>query len=106
MSAAVPGLAARRSISRHAARISSFHGMSGLRLVMEVRRFLAYATHRGHRLVLGHCAALPDLLRNESATNAAVRDGCVGANNAEVASEPGANGQNCFRGSQERQAPR
>ena len=45
MRATVPGLAARRSCRAHAARISSFHGMSGLISMLELSR----PPHGDHR---------------------------------------------------------
>jgi hypothetical protein len=86
ISATVRGLAARRSSRAHAARISSFHGMSGLTTCWysPVPHTSTMAASTPPRSGMLDGSALPS-----STSSAAVRDGCVAANSAAVGSAPG-----------------
>ena len=80
MRARVAGLAARRSIRAHAARISSFHGMSGF-----TRRWSFPVPHMRPAAAfvrLERVGCRPRSAKPSSTTNAVVRDGCVAANSA------------------------
>ena len=86
MRATVRGLAVRRSIRAHAARISSFHGISGFITCWNspVPHIAARAAKISSRSGMLDVSAWPS-----STTSAVVRDGCVAANSAAVGNAPG-----------------
>ena len=86
----VRGLADRRSCRAHVARISSFHGMSGLIACWNspVPHMATMAAEISSRWARFSRRSASGMAYPSSTTSAAVRDGCVAANSAAVANAP------------------